>query len=152
MRESFWEKYKTFFQGFRFLKYKEFSPSGYMYHLRLDWKVKSFISGNIRKAFLWENIRNFPILELQSSIFWNIRNFFFLGGGGARIFFFFELIRKCDLGIPEKRKSFYIRSYLELIKQLLFQSQTTMMGIVYLSNTPNMNLLILEIFHGGMLF
>ena len=46
------------------------------------------ISGNIRKAFFSENIRNFLILELESSISGNIRDFlgdnfflFFLGLG-----------------------------------------------------------------------
>ena len=46
---------------------------------------ESSISENIRKAFFRENIRIFLILEQESSISGNIRNFFcgefFLGGG-----------------------------------------------------------------------
>ena len=51
----------------------------------INWKtLQGFISRNIRKAFFWENIRNFLILELESSISWNIRNFF---PGGFLCFF-----------------------------------------------------------------
>ena len=49
--------------------------------------MQRFISRNIRKAFFWDNIRNFLILELKSSISWNIRNFF----RGVFFLFFFEL-------------------------------------------------------------
>ena len=37
------------------------------------------VSWNTRKAFFWENIRKFLILELESSISWNIRIFFWVG-------------------------------------------------------------------------
>ena len=36
--------------------------------LGLSWEVQGFISGNVRKAFLWENIRIFLILDQESSI------------------------------------------------------------------------------------
>ena len=49
--------------------------------------MQRFISRNIRKAIFWDNIRNFLILELKSSISWNIRNFF----RGVFFLFFFEL-------------------------------------------------------------
>ena len=49
--------------------------------------MQRFISRNIRKAFFWDNIRNFLILELKSSISWNVRNFF----RGVFFLFFFEL-------------------------------------------------------------
>ena len=49
--------------------------------------MQRFISRNIRKAFFWDNIRNFLILELKSSISWNIRNFF----RGVFFLSFFEL-------------------------------------------------------------
>ena len=49
--------------------------------------MQRFISRNIRKAFFWDNIRNFLSLELKSSISWNIRNFF----RGVFFLFFFEL-------------------------------------------------------------
>ena len=48
------------------------------------------VSWNTRKAFFWENIRKFLILELESSISWNIRIFFL----GWIFFCFFELSLK----------------------------------------------------------
>ena len=43
------------------------------------------ISRNIRKVFIWENIRNFLILELESCFSWNIKNIFRAG-----FFLFFQ--------------------------------------------------------------
>ena len=43
------------------------------------------ISRNIRKVFIWENIRNFLILELESCFSWNIKNIFQAG-----FFLFFQ--------------------------------------------------------------
>ena len=50
----------------------------------LGLKVQGFICENIKKAFFWENIRNFLILELEGSISWN-KGIFFSG----RLFSFF---------------------------------------------------------------
>ena len=78
----FWESIRSFFQGFCFLKYKKsfllrnFLGVDFFHFLSLGWKVQGSISGNTRKAFFWENIRNFLILELECSISWNIRSFF----------------------------------------------------------------------------
>ena len=63
------------------------------------------VFGNIRKAFFWENIRNFTVSELVSFIFWNIRNFFRVSVSwnistffGVDFFNFFELAFKSVLG------------------------------------------------------
>ena len=72
-------KYKKFFWCFRFLKFKI-----------LGWKVRGSISGNIRKAFFWENIRIFLKLDLGSPISGNIRNFFQVG-----FLFFWVCAGKC---------------------------------------------------------
>ena len=74
-KKSFlFRKYKNFFniraRMFRFQKYKDF-----------------FISGNLRKASFWENIRIFLILEPKSFISWNTRNFF----RAADFIYFFKL-------------------------------------------------------------
>ena len=87
---------RKFFQGFRFLNHKKFSRGGFFYFSSLGWIVQGSISGNLRKAFIWVNTRKamfrenviFLILELESSISGNIRNFlrsefffsFFWGG------------------------------------------------------------------------
>ena len=52
----------------------------------LGWKVQGSISRNIRKAFFRENIRIFLLLEQESSISGNIRNFL-----GVDFFWFFGL-------------------------------------------------------------
>ena len=63
--------------GKLFLKYNKF------FRVSVSW--------NIRKDFCWENIRNFLILELDSSISREYKNFFERG-----FFLFFELgLNKC---------------------------------------------------------
>ena len=46
---------------------------------------ESSISENIRKAFFRENIRIFLILEQESSISGNIRNFFWVGAWAYKV-------------------------------------------------------------------
>ena len=97
-------KYKNLFWCFCFLKYKKrillrkykkvpfLQIQGiflgvdcfFFLFLSLGWKLQDSISGNIKKAFFWENTISFLMLELGSSISWNIRKF---AWGG----FFFEL-------------------------------------------------------------
>ena len=48
----------------------------FFYFLTLSWKMQGSISGNIRKAFFWEKIRNSLILDSEISIAWNTKNFF----------------------------------------------------------------------------
>ena len=81
-RVSF-DKYK---KSFLFRKYKNFfNIRARMFHFQ---KYKDFfISGNLRKASFWENIRIFLILEPKSFISWNTRNFFM----GADFIYFFKL-------------------------------------------------------------
>ena len=57
-------------------KIRNFLGVGCFNFLGLIRKVQGFFFGNIRKASFWENIRSFLILELESSISWNTRNFF----------------------------------------------------------------------------
>ena len=75
-------KYKKFFEGgifhflcleSNFLKYKRF------FRVPVFW--------NIRKAFFWENIRNFLTFVPESSISWNIKkykNFFYFSTLGLK--------------------------------------------------------------------
>ena len=56
-----------------------------------EWNIGNFfgvsISQNIKKAFFWENIKNFVILEPESSISRNIRkckNFFYFSSLGLK--------------------------------------------------------------------
>ena len=101
-KKSFhFRKYKKSFRGFSFLKHKtsfnirvrkfhfppeyKFSQSGFFHFWSLGWKVQGSISRNIKKAFFWENIINILILELESFISRNIRNFF-----GSGFFFVFS--------------------------------------------------------------
>ena len=76
------------------IKYKKVSYDKLFFFSSLGWKVQGSISGNIRKAFFGENIRKtffwrnirkaffwenpaiFLILELESFISRNMRNFF----------------------------------------------------------------------------
>ena len=60
----------------------------------ISWNVGVPFSPNLKKAFFWENIRNFSILELESPISWNIRNFL----GGWIFFHFFAFRLKSALG------------------------------------------------------
>ena len=61
----------------------------------LGWKVQDSISGNIRKGFFWEIVRIFLILELESSISWNVRHFWWVDS-----FLFFELGMKSGPSSP----------------------------------------------------
>ena len=70
---------------FRSLKYKQF--------------FRGFRWPNIKKAFFGENLRNFLILELESSISRNIRNFF----GGC--FFIFS-----SLGLKSAPGGYFLQS------------------------------------------
>ena len=86
-------KYKDFFWCFRFLKYKKFQF--------LEMQEKLFIWKNIRnflilqlESLISRNKSKFLILELQSSIPWNIRNLF----GVDFLKTFFELRLKSALG------------------------------------------------------
>ena len=56
---------RNFFQGWIYFNF-----------LSLESKVQSSTSRNIRKAFFWENIRNFLMLEVESFISRNMKNFF----------------------------------------------------------------------------
>ena len=78
------QKYKKFFQGFCFLKYKEFFLDCFFFNFFWPWPGKCSASRMYKKDFFWENIRFFLILELESCISRNIRNFF-----GGRFFKFF---------------------------------------------------------------
>ena len=58
---------------------------GFLFPFFVYWNIRflfglegggGFVSWNIRKAFLWENLRIFFILELESFIFRKIRNLF----------------------------------------------------------------------------
>ena len=78
-------KYKNFFRGFRFPKYKKSSRGGFLSFFELGVKSggfhfrkykKSFLLKKYKKSVLWENTIIFLILELESSISGNIRNFF----------------------------------------------------------------------------
>ena len=53
-----------------------FAGMVFFYFYFFGWKVQGSVFGNIRNAFFWENIRIFLILELNSSISGNMRNFF----------------------------------------------------------------------------
>ena len=88
-------KYKKFFRGSLFSKYKNsffwenirsffgvsvsrnisnFSRGGFLFYFSsLGWKMQGSIFGNIRKALFWENIRNFFRAGFLGK---NIRNFF----------------------------------------------------------------------------
>ena len=55
--------------------------------------MHGYISGNIRKAFFWKNIRIFLILDPESSISGNTRNVF----SGWIFFYIFELGLKAGL-------------------------------------------------------
>ena len=86
-------KYKKFFKlgarKFHFPKYKTFFQSGFFKIFlsskllpeiwEVSWNIRNFfgvsVSPNIRKAFFWENIKNFLILELESFISWNVRKY-----------------------------------------------------------------------------
>ena len=48
---------------------KNFLRVDFFHFSGLGWKVQDFISGNIKNAFFWENLRIFLILELEESIF-----------------------------------------------------------------------------------
>ena len=61
--------------------------------LSLGLKVQGSVSGNIRKGFFWENVRNYLIIELERSFSWNIRNFF-----GVDFVYYFKLKPKNMLG------------------------------------------------------
>ena len=56
-----------------------FLRMNFFYFSSLGWKVQGFVWENIRKTFFWENITIVLILELESSISQNIRNFFISG-------------------------------------------------------------------------
>ena len=68
-----------------FLKYKKFPD---IWESSLPWNIRNVfrvsVSRNIRKVFFWENITKKIILEPESSISQNTRNFF---GGGFFLFF-----------------------------------------------------------------
>ena len=61
--------------------------------LSLGLKVQGSVSGNIRKGFFWENVRNYLIIELERSFYWNIRNFFWVD-----FVYYFKLKPKNMLG------------------------------------------------------
>ena len=79
----FWEKYKKIFWRFHFVKHKKFSQHGFSFIFRawVEWKVKGSIFGNIRKAFFWENIRNFFRASYFKEKFegwgWKVQGFIF---------------------------------------------------------------------------
>ena len=67
----------------------------FFYFLILDWKVHGSISRNIKKAFLWENIRIFLILKVESSIF--LGWIYYFAGGGAWYNHFHNSLRLFDV-------------------------------------------------------
>ena len=100
--ESYFLKYKFLGSQFEKLSIRTFLWWISFYFTSLDWKVQASISRNTRKAFFWENIRNFLVLESENSISWIIRNFF-----SGWIFLFLELG-------PNSSSSWIIRKYMNL--------------------------------------
>ena len=95
-----------------FLKYKDFLEASFS---KTNWGLRpgsGKILENIIKAFFLENVRIFLIIELQSSIYKNINNFF----QGGFLFCFFRFGLK---GSEYKyKKHFRFQKY----KEFLFRS------------------------------
>ena len=90
----FWRGFLWVFKNFLssesyFLKCKIFRAS-------VSWNIRNFVrvsvSRNIRKAFFWENTKNFLILELESSFSRNIRKYYGIVETICRPFFFHLLL------------------------------------------------------------
>ena len=75
----FWVNIRIFFNVSISWNIRNLFQGGFLLFFELGEKLQGFIWENIRKAFFWENIRIFLILELESSISWNIRSFFISG-------------------------------------------------------------------------
>ena len=115
----FWEKYKKFFQGFRFIKYKKFSRGGFILFFELGVKSEGFHLRKYKKSFPLRKYKNFfLILELKSSVSGNIRNFFrgwfvcFFGFGLGSAGFHFRKYKKRSI-LRKYKKSFPFVSFPE---------------------------------------
>lgn len=86
--------YKTFFQVFRFPKYKNgfvLENIRNLFEVSLSWIIRNFLGVNFFilifgwkvQSFICRNIRTFLIIELEGSTFWNMRKFFW-----SRLFVF----------------------------------------------------------------
>ena len=64
-----------FFRGFCFLKYKKFSRRGFLIFFKLRLKSTGFRFRKNKKTFLLRKYKNFLVLEEESFVTRNIRNF-----------------------------------------------------------------------------
>ena len=64
-----------FFRGFCFLKYKKFSRRGFLIFFKLRLKSTGFRFRKNKKSFLLRKYKNFLVLEEESFVTRNIRNF-----------------------------------------------------------------------------
>ena len=64
-----------FFRGFCFLKYNKFSQRGFLIFFKLRLKSTGFRFRKNKKSFLLRKYKNFLVLEEESFVTRNIRNF-----------------------------------------------------------------------------
>ena len=80
-------KYKKFFKLYNFMKYKTFVLEWAFFHFSSSESPFLKYKKTMRlESSIFGNIRNSLILELESSISWNIGNFF-----RVDVFYFFKL-------------------------------------------------------------
>ena len=75
-RKSYFLKPKEFFRGFRFLKYKKFSQSGYFLFLELGPKSAGLHFGKYNKRFLLRKYKNFFNIRARKVHFLKYKEFF----------------------------------------------------------------------------
>ena len=109
-------KYKKFFGGFGFLKYRKFlSWWSFFTFSNLGWKVQGSSSGNIIKTFFWENIRSF----LRGFVSLSVRNF--CPGG---FFYFFELgLKSAGFHFWKHKENFPLRKYKKFFRVGFFRKK-----------------------------
>ena len=80
-------KYKTFFRGYRFLKYKKFSRGGYLLFFELGVRSAGFHFRKCKKSFLLRKYKIFLNIRARKFHFRKYMEFFsgdfFLAGVGA---------------------------------------------------------------------